>query len=165
MSTNLKIKSVQDLQEGLNDFLKEIIKTGASSKGDVFDETVKEKLINNLNGAKLINSNQWSSKEKDSLFYEYNKKSFNNDFDFTDLPPIVENGKIINLMIVDKPNGSQKWPDLLVVYNGIGLPIEVKSSKTDGIVWNSGIPRADSLYIYNCYGKSQTTCFLGQTCY
>lgn len=150
------------LNKSILSCINSIIKIGASSKGDQFDETVKDKLRLYLKGAKYISSEQWCSKDKNSIFKEHYKKTLKNCFDFTDLPTIIDNGVPIKLMIIDKPNGSQKWPDIMIVNNGIGFPIEIKSSKTDSILWNSGLPKANSLYIYNCYGKSKTTCFLGQ---
>lgn len=158
----LQITTPQALNDALVECLKDVMKVGASSKGDNFDETIRDKLKYHLDGARYISTEQWCSREKDSIFLEHYQTTLNNKFDFTHLPPIKDNGRQLDLMIVDKPNGSQKWPDLLVVFKGIGLPIEIKSAKQDIILWNSGIPRADSLYIYNCYGKSKTTCFLGQ---
>ncbi len=162
MAGKKQITTTQALNDALVECLKDIMKVGASSKGDNFDETVRDKFKYHLDGARFISTEQWCSKEKDSIFRDHYKETLSNKFDFTRLPTIKDNGRQLDLMIVDKPNGSQKWPDLLVVFNGIGLPIETKSAKQDKILWNSGIPRADSLYIYNCYGKSKTTCFLGQ---
>ncbi|CAK1331476.1 MULTISPECIES: hypothetical protein [Burkholderia] len=161
-TTKRAIHSVAELNQALVDFAKDIMSVGASSKGDHFDETVRSKLIDHLPGAKYVHTESFCAKEKDSIYFDYSRLTTSYQFDFTHLPTIVDNGKRLNLMIVDKPNGSQKWPDLLVIYNGIGFPIEVKSSKKDGIVWNSGIPRSGSLYVFNCYGLSKTTCFLGQ---
>lgn len=154
--------TVKKLNLELKKCLAEIIKVGASSKGNNFEDTVKEKLKANLKGAKYITTEQWCSKDENSIFFKHYKSTLEKKFDFTSLPSVIDNGKQLNLMIVDKPNGSQNWPDILVVFNGIGFPIEIKSTKQDLIVWNSGLPRADSLYIFNCYGKSKTTCFLGQ---
>ena len=162
MAGKRKITTTQALNDALVDCFKDIMKVGASSKGDNFDETVRDKLKYHLDGAKFISTEQWCSKETDSIFWKHYQTTLSNKFDFTHLPAIKDNGRQLDLMIVDKPNGSQKWPDLLVVFNGIGFPIETKSAKQDKILWNSGIPRADSLYIYNCYGKSKTTRFLGQ---
>lgn len=156
------ITTSKALNEALVDCLKDIMRVGASSKGDNFDETVRDKLKYHLDGAKYISTEQWCSVDKDSIFTKHSEITLENKFDFSHLPAINDNGRQLDLMIVDKPNGSQKWPDLLVVFKGIGLPIEIKSAKMDVILWNSGMPRADSLYIYNCYGKSKTTCFLGQ---
>ena len=157
-----RIQNKNDLNSSLVSFMQGIIKIGASSKGDVFDETVRTLLLKELNGATLIDDKRWGSKSATSIFKEYRKRSSSKNFDFTDLPPLVDNGVPLDLVVVDKPNGSQNWPDLLIIYNQVGLPIEVKSTEVDCIVWNSGFPRLDSLYIFNCYGKSTTTCFLGQ---
>ena len=157
-----RIQNKNDLNSSLVSFMQGIIKIGASSKGNDFDETVRTLLLKELTGATLIDDKRWGSKSASSIFKEYRKRSSFKNFDFTDLPPLVDNGVPLDLVVVDKPNGSQNWPDLLVIYNQVGLPIEVKSTEVDSIVWNSGFPRFDSLYIFNCYGKSTTTCFLGQ---
>lgn len=157
-----KITTVAELNEALTDCFKDIIGVGASSKSDHFDETVRDKLKQHLVGAKYVPCESWSSKDKHSIYYERSRRTLKKNFDFTDLPVLVDNFKEHNLLIVDKPNGSQQWPDLMVVFNNVGYPIEVKSTKTDIILWNSGLPRHDSLYVYNCYGKSKTTVFQGQ---
>lgn len=115
-----------------------------------------------LGGAKYVKTDDWCSKKPNSIYLKHKDITLQNKFDFTGLPPIIDNGERLNLIIVDKPNGSQKWPDLLVIFNGIGMPIEIKSTKNDMIIWNGGLPKPDTLYVYNCYGKSKTTCFLGQ---
>lgn len=157
-----KILKVEDLNQALVNFIVEITSIGSSAKGNKFDETVKDKLLVHLAGAKLINTEDWCSKSKKSIYYKHKELSSKNNFNFTGLPKIIDNGTELNLMVVDKPNGSQKYPDILVIFNGIGFPIEVKSTNVDNIIWNCGLPKKDSLYIYNCYGKSKTTCFLGQ---
>lgn len=157
-----KITKIDELNELLLECFNEIKSVGASTKGNKFDETVRDKLQQFLPGAKYIKTEDWCSKKKKSIYYNYQKITSKNQFNFKALPPILDNGEQLNLMIIDKPNGSQKWPDLLVVFNGIGLPIEVKSTKNDVIVWNGGLPKHDTLYVYNCYGKSKTTFFLGQ---
>lgn len=162
MGAKKDITNPQQLNTAIIECLNELLRIGSSSKGDNFDETVRDKLKNHLIGGKYILTEQWCSKDKYSIFKEHYKRTLEENFDFTDLPKLIDNGQELNLMLVDKPNGSQKWPDLLIVFQGIGLPIEIKSSKADLILWNSGIPKEKSLYIYNCYGKSKTTCFLGE---
>ncbi len=70
-------------------------------------------------------------------------------------------------ILIRQPNNTQQWPDILIVYKRRGLGIEVKSSKHDQIVWNSGLPRKNSIYIYNGEVTAHnnvpnTTYFLGQ---
>ena len=156
------ITTISDLNQALTKALAEIVKTGSSTKGNSFDNAVRVSLIKHLVGANFIHGDRWCSKDKNSIFFMHKNRTLNYNFDFTDLPPLVDNNNNTQLMIVDKPNGSQKWPDLLVIFNGIGLPIEIKSAKQDVILWNSGLPREGSLYIYNCYGKLKTTYFLGE---
>ena len=145
------------LQKGILKFIDLTLKTGSSSKGDAFDETVKSNLVDCLKGVCVeISSEVWA---KQKIFSELRKRGLEKSFDFREFTPIEYNGKKITSFVVDKPNGSHQWPDLLVVHNGIGLPIEVKSCKTDTIVWNGGFPRENALYIFNCYGENQTTFF------
>lgn len=49
-------------------------------------------------------------------------------------------------MIVHEPNNSQRWPDLMVIKNGVGYPIEIKTSKTTPKM-NSGMFRSNCLYV------------------
>ncbi len=70
-------------------------------------------------------------------------------------------------ILIRQPNNTQQWPDFLIIYGHRGLGIEVKSSKHDRIVWNSGLPRINGIYIYNGGlaiqdDISNTTYFLGQ---
>lgn len=70
-------------------------------------------------------------------------------------------------LLIRQPNNTQMWPDILIVYKRRGLGIEVKSSKYDQIVWNSGLPRRNGIYIYNggLFSENETantTYFLGQ---
>jgi len=69
-------------------------------------------------------------------------------------------------LLIRQPNNTQQWPDILIVYRKRGISIEIKSSKHDQIVWNSGLPRKNGIYIYNGLSGSEngvsTTYFLGQ---
>lgn len=65
-------------------------------------------------------------------------------------------------MIMSQPNGSQQYPDILVIRRGIGIPLEIKSGKDDKVVWNSGLPRNGGIYLFNRYrGPGDTSFFLG----
>lgn len=61
--------------------------------------------------------------------------------------------------IIHQPNGSQKYPDILLISKGEKLCIEIKRSKTGSPVWNSGFPRTSGVYIFN--GGPGTTFYLG----
>lgn len=72
-----------------------------------------------------------------------------------------------NPLLIRQPNNSQQWPDILIIYKSRGMSIEIKSSKHDQVVWNSGLPRLNCIYIYNGSSNqpsslSETTYFLGQ---
>jgi len=66
--------------------------------------------------------------------------------------------------VVDKPNGSQRWPDCLVVFGTTSIPIEFKRSEDGKVLWNSGLPKPGGIYVFN--GKdgleAGTTFFMGQ---
>lgn len=68
-----------------------------------------------------------------------------------------------DFLIISQPNGSQNFPDVLIIADHVGIPIEFKSGKQDKIVWNSGLPRPDGVYVFHKYGgKNQaTTCLMG----
>lgn len=47
--------------------------------------------------------------------------------------------------------GSQKAPDFVVIYYGVVFSLECKSSRTNKIVWNCGVPHKNWIY-----GKNAT---------
>jgi len=156
------IESVDNLNSALVDIFDKITNTGAgaSSTGNNFEQTIYTLLKSGLSGFVFVSNKQW--RQKGGIFEEYAKRAMKNNFDFSDLL-VPSDGKFVyNRIIVENPNSTQRWPDSLVIFNGIGLPIEIKSTKTDRIVWNGGLPRFDAIYIFNCWGIPRTTTFLGQ---
>lgn len=157
-----------EVNQALYSCLNDLRKTGASSRGDNFDDTVRDKLRNAFKQIKgvafeYVNTDTFGNPDNE-IYSKYKEKTSQYNFDFTGLPPprSVHNGKNIDLLLVDKPNGSQKWPDMLIIYGKVGVPVEIKSSKDDRIVWNSGWPRVGGIYVFNCYGISRTTLFMGE---
>lgn len=132
----------------------ELSKISALRNGDAFDKEVYDMLAKKL-GITKVSHTFWSMS---TLTNQHYKRSLSYNFDFSDLNTIL-GGKTF---IVDKPNGQQKWPDMMIVHKGVGFPIEIKSCKSDKIVWNSGLPRPDSLYIFKLAGTRDYTFFLGQ---
>ena len=69
-------------------------------------------------------------------------------------------------LLILNPNGSQDWCDYLVVFLGIGLPIEAKSAQVDKITWNEGYARPKGLYLFNLQSEvlrfRATTFFMGE---
>jgi len=149
---------IREVNNALTEAMKDIININKTKGGDEFDTLVYNTFYEHLKklGFEDIDSKHWSK------YYEtYKAKTLKEDFDFKDVMPT--NNLQDDCLIIDKPNGKQKWPDILIIYNKIGLPIEIKSAKDDGILWNSGIPKTERIYIFNCYGVKQTTAFLGNS--
>lgn len=124
----------------------------SGAHGDSVDSTFFNKLRDML-GARKVSAEDW---RKSAEFEEYRRRCARRVFDF---PGCVEQP-----WLIDKPNGSQQWPDALVVHRGKGLPIEFKSSKQDLILWNSGLPQQNGIYVFNGNVPEpilQTTYFLG----
>lgn len=61
------------------------------------------------------------------------------------------------------PFGSQNYPDFIVFTGKYVIPVEIKYSKESQTrpIWNSGIPRANGIYIFGSYKKGDITFFLG----
>lgn len=61
------------------------------------------------------------------------------------------------------PFGSQSYPDFIVFTGKYIIPVEIKYSKESQTkpIWNSGIPRANGIYIFGSYKKRDITFFLG----
>ena len=74
---------------------------------------------------------------------------------------LVDNNIQPNVFIA-QPCGSQSFPDFIVSdENGVVRYIECKSSKDDKIVWNSGRPKSDAIYIVSSGKHNKQTLVLG----
>ena len=151
----------QKLVEAFEDLL--LVPYLAGVRGDSADNTIRARLEHKLGRAiKSVPKVRWS---EDAEYADARAAVAEKRFEFSstfDTP-----------FIVDKPNGSQRWPDLLLVYLNRGLPLEVKSSTNGQVAWNSGggnrIAPA-GIYIYNGRkptgragdGVGETTFFLGE---
>ena len=64
---------------------------------------------------------------------------------------------------INQPFGSQRYPDFLVLDTRYVLCLELKfsSKKTTKPVWNSGLPRANGIYIFASSGRKDITFFRG----
>lgn len=124
----------------------------ATEKGDAVDTRLRE-VIETKADIKSVNAKAWktASKYKDAR----GRVAIHN---FS----LVDNFQ--EPFIVDKPKGSQNWPDCLIVYKNKALPIEFKRSESGIIVWNSGLPHHDGIYVFNGVHNdvTGTTFFLGQ---
>lgn len=136
----------------LVDYVEAVTKRQSPEKGDDFDDAIVlgflvERVIDA--GGKFVSYEDWQTKEYKSMRAKVHKGNFK--FEETN-----------ELLVVEEPNGTQSWPDVLLIFNGIGLPIESKSSKDNNILWNSSLPKIGGLYFYNNYKVQKTTCFFGQ---
>lgn len=61
------------------------------------------------------------------------------------------------------PFGSQNYPDFIIFTGKYIIPVEIKYSKENQTrpIWNSGIPRANGIYIFGSYKRGDITFFLG----
>jgi hypothetical protein len=150
-------KSATELNNRLIAAIIKILRLGYHpTSGNSYDSMVLELLKRELE-VKVINASVWKSDDWAEPRLKVSKRIFCFDSEFD------------QAVIVDKPNGSQKWPDCLLVYKKVGLPIEFKRSGNGAITWNSGLPRLNGIYIYNGQSRNKdgttadgTTAFLGQ---
>lgn len=132
--------------------------------GDSADRTIITKIHYKLGGSsaiKLVSAEAWRTAQE---YAEPREKVSQRIFEFESM--------FDKAILVDKPNGSQQWPDALLIYRFRGIAFEIKSSKNQKIAWNSGggdrIP-AKGIYIFNSrapraadVNTSETTFFLGE---
>lgn len=130
----------------------------AAIGGNAFDDTVFNTILHCLTRRPLhfrdVSARDWTRD-----YPGYKQRSTNRNFDFRGLTP--SQGAQPDELLVRQPNGSQNWPDIAVINNLVGLPLEIKSSRTDKIVWNSGLPLPGRIYVFGCYATGQVTYFLG----
>lgn len=143
----------------LKDAIKEVLQLNKSCiGGNQFDNTVFNVVYDNL---KKIGFKKVSSEEYAKYYSKYKKRSKNLDFNFKGLMPDNITFQHDNL-IVSQPNSSSNFPDILIIHNGVGLPLEIKSNKKDRVEWNCTLPKKDTVYIFGCYEKGMTTAFMSK---
>ncbi|MCY4571057.1 MAG: hypothetical protein OXD49_22420 [Candidatus Poribacteria bacterium] len=74
---------------------------------------------------------------------------------------IIENITRFKQSYIAQPFGTQSYPDILILDNKTVLCLELKSSKGTKPVWNSGLPKANGLYVFGSYVKKDITFFRG----
>lgn len=64
---------------------------------------------------------------------------------------------------VSQPYGSQNFPDFLVFSRKKIISIEIKYSSniSSKPMWNSNLPKSNSIYIFGSYGRGDVTFFMG----
>lgn len=143
----------------LKEAIKEILQLNKSCLGgNQFDSTVYNVLYDNL---KSLGFRKVSGEEFAEYYKEYRTRSKKLDFNFKGLKPDNITIQSDNL-IVSQPNSSSAFPDILVIHNGVGFPIEIKSNKKDRVEWNCTLPKKDTVYIFGCYEQGKTTAFMSK---
>ena len=74
---------------------------------------------------------------------------------------IIENTTRFKQNYVFQPFGTQSYPDVLIIDNKTVLCLELKSSKGTRPVWNSGLPKANGIYVFGSYVRKDITFFRG----
>lgn len=69
-----------------------------------------------------------------------------------------------NNTYIYQPFGTQNSPDFIFFFNDTYIIVELKSGKTDTIIWSNHIPQKNWIYIFSLQNKkiSGTTYFMGQ---
>lgn len=100
-----------------------------------------------------INKDEWKKSKNNVIFDLLKDRSNSTKF--------VESLKDQKLFI-EQPFGSQKAPDFIFCINGFIIWLECKSSEGGKLVWNTGYPKSNILFLYSDKKKDTTTLFLGQ---
>lgn len=74
---------------------------------------------------------------------------------------IIKNITQFKQNYIAQPFGTQRYPDILILDGKTVLCLELKSSKGTKPVWNSGLPKANGLYVFGSYVKKDITFFRG----
>jgi len=68
----------------------------------------------------------------------------------------------LNMCFISQPKGTHGCPDYWIYIGGRKIKLECKSSKNESIRWNSGRPRNNIIFAYNCDKTNKTYLFMGQ---
>lgn len=151
--------------------LQEIKQLAQLSSGGKGTETVIASIFAKHTKLPIIDTDQFKRDytEYYTLMGKENQK-FEPIFDFSQYrqKPLKSGLKRKDGFIAFQPRGTQSAPDILLVTDYVGLPIEVKASHKNGnILWNSNLPKKGFIYIYNQWASTPkkpagTTFFMGQ---
>lgn len=134
--------------------------TKSSIGGHHFDKNAQNIFLDNLSSAgfNLIEHKEWMKYHK-----EYRKRVLeccNNSepYDFSNISATEH----LDRVIVDKPNGANSYPDILIIFNNKGMAFECKTNAKDFVSWGMTIPHNNVIYLFNSYRKiGKSTFFLG----
>ena len=77
---------------------------------------------------------------------------------------LADKGAKYTNIFVHQPYGSQQFPDFIIFTEKNIICMESKYSTKKGVkpVWNSNLPKSNTIYIFGSYGKRDVTFFLGE---
>ena len=129
---------MNSLNENLISSLLEITSTCKIEKlhGDSIDNSFLSK-IKRYTGAREIQREDWKTNYKP--FFRWDNNDGSCSISINQNKPII----------INKPLGSQKTPDFILIYGKSGIGFESKSSTHQKITWNSGLPKKYIIYIFN----------------
>ncbi|MCG8624578.1 MAG: hypothetical protein MJE68_21610 [Proteobacteria bacterium] len=125
---------------------------GATS-GEEFEDRVKV-------GLDSLGFNRITRSDLDDNVFSQIKKRANAHFHAGN----IKNPTNYQAHYIQKPFGSQDYPDFLVFYGCRIVCIETKFSTGNQKkpMWNSGLPRQHGIYIFGSYGEKDITFFMGR---
>lgn len=118
--------------------------------GKIFEERVMVEL-------KKIGYNRILKNDLNQRFFSELKNRILHNAEF------VVNETEFNQHYLYQPFGSQSYPDFIILDTQVLICIESKytEKKKGSPVWNSGLPRANGLFIFGSWGKKDITFFRG----
>ena len=134
--------------------------TKSAIGGHHFDQNAQNIFLDNLSSAgfNLIEHKDWMKNYKD---YRQRVLECSNNgvpYDFSN----IETSNILDRVIIDKPNGANNYPDILIIFNNTGMGFECKTNAKDSVSWGMTIPHDNIIYLFNSYRKiGKSTFFLG----
>jgi len=138
--------------------IKELTKSAVG--GHHFDTNAQNIFLDNLSSAgfKLIEHKEWMKSHKEYRMRVLECCNNGTEYDFSDLQTDIE----LDRVIVDKPNGMNSYPDILIIFNKKGMAFECKTNAKDFVSWGMTIPHDNVIYLFNSYRKiGKSTFFLG----
>lgn len=134
--------------------------TKSSVGGHHFDKNAQNIFFDNLSSAgfKVIEHKEWMKYYKayrQRVLDCYNQGT---PYDFSN----IQSDEILDRVIIDKPNGMNSYPDILIIFNQKGMAFECKTNARDSVSWGMTIPHDNVIYLFNSYRKiGKSTFFLG----
>lgn len=127
--------------------------------GTNYENYVAETILEHDKDLLFVSNEEWKTNysEYRTSYLNCEKEHLHNFKNLT-----LASGKQADNLVIYQPNGSQQSPDILIIKNGLGLFIEVKTSKSNP-AWNSGRLYNSGFYIFKNYKLKEVTFFTKDT--